>query len=282
MMCWMCIFTVFSERFSFAAISLLGRPSSNAASTCCSRGVKSIMAFLHRIFREVSRRDHRRRLGLFVAWRSVVSDDWKRSADPAGENKTQAGDSEFNRDRRREEAADSRCIAASALASSSRFDNSAIEAFGWKSSSSARSSSTEGSTMDLSPMLSATKRTSRFDTQPRLSVVAISTISNPGSSRLRMLRIQVRVRVRGSIITRTGKCSDPLSRSTESVRSSIRSPSLKERPRPFCIPSDRNLRREIRSRAHHHLRSSMIFRGPASALPDHALLADIPIRDRGR
>src|SRR3984893_17910223 len=63
-------------------------------------------SFLHRIFRDVSSQDHRRRLGLFGAWRPIVSDDWKRSVDPAGENKTQAGDSEFDRDRGREEAAD--------------------------------------------------------------------------------------------------------------------------------------------------------------------------------
>src|SRR5262249_58898707 len=45
MICWMCILTVFSDRLSLAAISLLGRPSSSSASTCCSRGVKSSTLF---------------------------------------------------------------------------------------------------------------------------------------------------------------------------------------------------------------------------------------------
>lgn len=52
MMRWMCIFTVFSERLSLTAINLFGRPCSSAASTCCSRGVRSIIVLCGTIFAE--------------------------------------------------------------------------------------------------------------------------------------------------------------------------------------------------------------------------------------
>src|SRR5215469_425686 len=117
-----------------------------------------------------------------------------------------------------------RCIAATAVASSSRFDKSVTMALGHQCVSRARSSSTEGSIMVLSPIASATRRTSRPDTLSISSVVVISRTSKPRNSRVRMFRMQVRVRTRGSMMTRTGNCADPFVRSTKLVTSSMMVP----------------------------------------------------------
>src|ERR1700759_196422 len=45
MICCTCILTVFSERQSLAAISLLGSPSASSASTLFSRGVRPAVGF---------------------------------------------------------------------------------------------------------------------------------------------------------------------------------------------------------------------------------------------
>jgi len=125
--------------------------------------------------------------------RFILSDDREWSVDPAGKNKPQSGESDLDRDRARKKNHGPRV--ASRLRwwpSSSRFDNSAMDAFGQDSSRSASRSSIEGSVICLSPILNAISRTSLPDNKFRSLVVAISTISNPVSSLFSILTMQVR------------------------------------------------------------------------------------------
>ena len=117
-----------------------------------------------------------------------------------------------------------RCIAAEIVASSSRFDNRATDAFGQNSARNARLTSIAGSVICLSPIFSAIRRISLPENQLRPLVVAISTISNPASSLLRILRMQVRARTCCSMITSTGDFCDTWASSARLVKSSMISP----------------------------------------------------------
>jgi hypothetical protein len=81
-----------------------------------------------------------------------------------------------------------------------------------------------GSVICLSPIFSAIKRISLPDNQFRPLVVGISTISNPVSSLLRILRMHVRARTCCSIITSTGEFCDTRASSAGLEKSSMMSP----------------------------------------------------------